>query len=74
MYKFIAKYDKNWGLELDDITRVSIAKDETQVIIKRAMTFFYVEQKTTLSALRKQYTDKAIAALESDGFIYIRLW
>lgn len=75
MYTFIGH--DNWSRRMpnpDDYPYMfsDINENSIEVIILRNTTFFYVGQKTTLGALRKQYTKKAIDALEHDGFIKIK--
>lgn len=72
MYKFFGH--DNWNRRIPNSDNFpyafsDFAEDNVELIIIRNTTFFYVEQKTTLGALKKQYTKKAIDALEHDGFI-----
>lgn len=57
--------------DLTDLNIVKFTDNDASVEILRASLFFYAEQKLTLGELRVYFTNKAIAKLESDGYIKI---
>jgi hypothetical protein len=46
--------------------------EDKEVLVLRPILFFYKDQKTTLSQIRVNFTDHAIAKLVSDKFIEIK--